>query len=64
MGNNDKFEGLYEAIGVLTETGTLFYRATVQTGATPRETAALTQAFIRAPVRGEDASASESEEEI
>lgn len=34
MSNNDKFKELYKAIGVLAETGILFYRATIQAGAT------------------------------
>ena len=58
MSNNDKFKELYKAIGVLAETGILFYRATIQAGATPREAMILTQAFIRASMQGE------SEEEI
>lgn len=29
MSNNDKFKELYKAIGVLAETGILFYRATI-----------------------------------
>lgn len=66
MSNNDKFKELYKAIGVLAETGILFYRATIQAGAgaTPREAMILTQAFIRASMQGGDTSASESEEEI
>lgn len=64
MSNNDKFKELYKAIGVLVETGILFYRATIQAGATPREAMILTQAFIRASMQGGDTSASESEEEI
>lgn len=55
MSNNDK---------VLAETGILFYRATIQAGATPGEAMILTQAFIRASMQGDDTSASESEEEI
>jgi len=51
-------------IGVLAETGILFYRATIQAGATPGEAMILTQAFIRASMQGDDTSASESEEEI
>lgn len=65
MSNNDKFKELYKAIGVLAETGILFYRATIQAGATPPgEAMILTQAFIRASMQGDDTSASESEEEI
>lgn len=30
MSNNDKFKELYKAIGVLAETGILFYRASMQ----------------------------------
>ena len=51
MSNNDKFKELYKAIGVLAETGILFYRATIQAGATPREAMILTQAFIRASMQ-------------
>lgn len=43
MSNNDKFKELYKAIGVLAETGILFYRATIQAGATPGEARILTQ---------------------
>lgn len=60
MSNNDKFKELYKAIGVLAETGILFYRATIQAGATPGEAMILTQAFIRASMQGDAASASES----
>lgn len=40
MSNNDKFKELYKAIGVLAETGILFYRATIQAGATPEDASA------------------------
>lgn len=63
MSNNDKFKELYKAIGVLAETGILFYRATIQAGATPGEAMISTQAFIRASMQGDDTSASESEGE-
>lgn len=62
MSNNDKFKELYKAIGVLAETGILFYRATIQAGATPGEAMILTQAFIRASMQGDDTSASERTE--
>ena len=61
MSNNDKFKELYKAIGVLAETGILFYRATIQAGATPGEAMILTQAFIRASMQGDDTSASETD---
>lgn len=64
MSNNDKFKELYKAIGVLAETGILFYRATIQAGATPGEAMILTQAFIRASMQGGDTPPEhESEEE-
>ena len=64
MSNNDKFKELYKAIGVLAETGILFYRATIQAGATPGEARILTQAFIRASMQGDDTPPEhESEEE-
>ena len=64
MSNNDKFKELYKAIGVLAETGILFYQATIQAGATPGEAMILTQAFIRASMQGDDTPPEhESEEE-
>lgn len=63
MGKNDKFKELYKAIGVLAETGILFYRAAVQAGATPGEARFLTQAFLRASMQGNDTPEPESEEE-
>lgn len=63
MGKNDKLKELYKAIGVLAETGILFYRATIQAGATPGEARLLTQAFLRASMRGDDTPEPESEEE-
>lgn len=63
MGKNDKFKELYKAIGVLAETGILFYRATIQAGATPGEARLLTQAFLRASMQGDDTPEPESEEE-
>lgn len=64
MSNNDKFKELYKAIGVLAETGILFYRATIQAGATPGEAVILTLAFIRASIQGDDTPPEhESEEE-
>lgn len=63
MSNNDKFKELCKAIGVLAETGILFYRATIQAGATPGEARLLTQAFLRASMQGDDTPESESEEE-
>lgn len=45
MSNNDKFKELYKAIGVLAETGILFYRATIQAGATPRRSHDLDPGF-------------------
>lgn len=64
MSNNDKFKELYKAIGVLAETGILFYRATIQAGAIPGEAVILTQAFIRASIQGDDTPPEhESEEE-
>lgn len=63
MSNNDKFKELYKAIGVLAETDILFYRATIQAGATPGEARLLTQAFLRASMQGDDTPEPESEEE-
>lgn len=63
MGKNDKFKELYKAIGVLAGTGILFYRATIQAGATPGEARLLTQAFLRASMQGDDTPEPESEEE-
>lgn len=63
MGKNDKFKELYKAIGVLAETGILFYRAAVQAGATPGEARLLTQAFLRTSMQGNDTPEPESEEE-
>lgn len=63
MGKNDKFKELYKAIGVLAETGILFYRATIQAGATPGEARLLTQAFLRVSMQGDDTPDPESEEE-
>lgn len=64
MSKNDKFKELYKAIGVLAETGILFYRATIQAGATSREARLLTQAFLRASMQGDDTPEPESEEEV
>lgn len=52
MDPKERVEALQNAIGVTAEMALLFYRATIQVGATMEEALKLTQAYLAAMIHG------------
>ena len=52
MDTKERVEALTSAIGATAEMALLFYRATIQVGATMEEALKLTQAYLAAMIHG------------
>lgn len=55
--NKQKLEEMRQAIGVMAETGIIFFRAALEAGATMEETVKLTQAYMAAVMFGNNGAA-------